>query len=134
MHPAVRARPINKTTVNDLAVAVGWAELREEYRAADALLLPSRLEGFGYVVAEAMACKLPVITTNGTSLPELVEDGFSGKLCTPNDPEAFAAAVRRLDEDPALRRSMGERAGRAGRAKLGPGLLECDRLDAVVGE
>lgn len=63
---------------------------------ADALLFPSRSEGFGLVAAEAMACGLPVIATRGSSLVEVVEDGVTGVLCDKDDVRGFAAAVRGL--------------------------------------
>lgn len=81
--------------------------LRDAYRNADALLFPSRLEGFGYAAAEAMACGTPVIATRASSLPEIVEDGISGILCQPNDVDCFANAVRRLSQNPDLLLALG---------------------------
>lgn len=69
-------------------------------RNADALLFPSRSEGFGLVVAEAMASGLPVIATRGSSLTEVVVDGVTGILCTEGDISAFVAAARGLASDP----------------------------------
>lgn len=63
---------------------------------ADALLFPSRSEGFGLVAAEAMACGLPVIATCGSSLVEVVDDGVTGILCPRDDIDAFAGAAREL--------------------------------------
>lgn len=78
----------------------------------DALLFPSRSEGFGLVVAEAMACGLPVIATRGSSLTEVVEDGVTGILCPEGDITAFAAAARILaaDSDLAVEMSSAARA------------------------
>ncbi|AOV17893.1 hypothetical protein BJI67_13240 [Acidihalobacter aeolianus] len=73
--------------------------LAELYHECDALLFPSRLEGFGMVALEAQSCGLPVVATNGSALPEVVEDGVSGLLCSPESPEEFAQAARRLAED-----------------------------------
>lgn len=56
------------------------SKLIEEYNKCDALLFPSRLEGFGYSVAEAMACGKPVIASRSSSIPELVTDPLNGKL------------------------------------------------------
>ncbi len=78
---------------------------------AEVFLFPSRLEGFGLAVAEAMACGTPVVAARAGALPEVVEDGLTGWLCDPEDPEAFVVAVDRLLQDPALGRSTGE-AGR----------------------
>lgn len=73
---------------------------------ADALLFPSRSEGFGLVAAEAMACGLPVIATRGSSLTEVVEDGTTGMLCPQGDVAAFAAAARALAVDSDLAAAM----------------------------
>ncbi len=78
---------------------------------AEVFLFPSRVEGFGIAAAEAMACGTPVVAARAGGLSEVVEDNLTGWLCDPEDPEAFATAVDRLLQDPALGRSMGE-AGR----------------------
>lgn len=80
--------------------------LRAAYREADALLFPSRLEGFGLVAAEAMACGLPVIAARTSSLPEVVADGQTGLLCPVDDVAAFAATARRMASDLALWQAM----------------------------
>ncbi|RRN80761.1 glycosyltransferase family 1 protein [Pseudoxanthomonas sp. SGD-10] len=79
---------------------------------ADAFLFPSRSEGFGLVVAEAMACGLPVITTRCSALPEVVQDGTTGFLCPINDVHSFAIAAKRLAEDRELLRTMSGQARR----------------------
>jgi glycosyltransferase involved in cell wall biosynthesis len=84
------------------------------YQASDILLFPSRLEGFGIAPAESLACGRPVVTTNISALPEVVDHGENGLLCPRDDVAAYAAAVRRLGEDAALRRRFGEH----GRAKV----------------
>ena len=77
------------------------------YNLSDMLLFPTRLEGFGLCVAEAMACELPIITTNCSSLPELVEDDKGGILCELDDISGFCNAIRYLSEDRDLRMNMG---------------------------
>lgn len=69
---------------------------------ADALLFPSRSEGFGLVAAEAMACGLPVIAVQASSIPEIVGDGVTGILCRQDDVVMFANAARTLAHDGAL--------------------------------
>src|SRR4051794_27248004 len=59
----------------------------------DVLVLPSRQEPFGTVVAEAMAAGTPVVATRVDGLPELVEDGVTGALVEPGDTAALAVAV-----------------------------------------
>ena len=78
------------------------------YRSCDILLFPSRLEGFGIAPAEALACGRPVVTTDASALPEVVDHGQSGLLCRRDDVAGYAAAVRALGEDAGLRRRFGE--------------------------
>ncbi|MCW3000981.1 MAG: glycosyltransferase family 4 protein [Conexibacter sp.] len=62
----------------------------------DVLVLPSRQEPFGTVVAEAMAAGTPVVATRVDGLPELVTDGVTGALVEPGDTAALAVAVLRV--------------------------------------
>jgi glycosyltransferase involved in cell wall biosynthesis len=78
------------------------------YQECDALLLPSRAEGFGYAALEAMACEKPVIASDNTALPELIEDGVTGILCRTGDIDAFSSACRQLAQDAELCARMGK--------------------------
>ncbi len=82
------------------------AELPDWYRAAELLIYPSLYEGFGLPPLEAMACGTPVITSNTSSLPEVVGD--AALLVDPYDVEAIADALARLLEDAELRRQLRE--------------------------
>ncbi|RRR68335.1 MAG: glycosyltransferase family 1 protein [Candidatus Viridilinea halotolerans] len=84
------------------------AGLVAAYQSCDMLLFPSRLEGFGIAPAEALACGRPVVTTNAGALPEVVDEGQSGFLVARDDVAAYAAKVRILGEDSALRRRFAE--------------------------
>ena len=86
---------------------VGHEEMPGVYRSADLLLAPSRHEGFGLAIAEAMACGLPVVATDCSAIPELVEHGRGGILCPMDNVQAFADAIHALADAPALRRDMG---------------------------
>jgi glycosyltransferase involved in cell wall biosynthesis len=81
--------------------------------AADVLVHPARVEGFGYAVAEAMAAGVPVVATDASSLPELVDDERTGLLFPSGDGAAMERAVARYLADPDLR----ARHGAAGREK-----------------
>jgi glycosyltransferase involved in cell wall biosynthesis len=90
------------------------AGLVAAYQSCDILVFPSRLEGFGIAPAEALACGRPVVTTDASALPEVVDHGWNGFLCPRDDVAAYAARVRELGEDRALRARFGEH----GRAKI----------------
>lgn len=86
------------------------------YQAADVFCLPLRehasdIEGFGIVYLEAAVHGLPVVAGRSGGAAEAVEDGKTGILVRPNDPEDTAAALRQLLQDTVLRRRLGE-AGR----------------------
>ncbi|MBU0650421.1 glycosyltransferase family 4 protein, partial [bacterium] len=87
---------VDKTTLNSL-----WMN-------ADIFLFPSLFEGFGIVLTEAMLNQLPIITTNVSAMPELVQDHANGILVPPKNPESLAAAIGKLADDSYLRRKMGE--------------------------
>jgi len=83
------------------------SELVYWYNLCDILLLPTRLEGFGYAVAEAMSCEKPVVTTNCSSLPEIVINGENGFLCKIDDIEDFVDKIMILADNPAMRKNIG---------------------------
>lgn len=75
------------------------AELRQAYQEADLLLLPSRLEGFGYAAAEAMACGVPVVCAEGGAVAEIAPPPECAITCRAGDSAAFAAAISALAAD-----------------------------------
>ncbi len=83
---------------------VDQADLPLWYGAATASLYPSLYEGFGFPPLESMQCGTPVITSNTTSLPEVVGD--AALLVDPHDIAALAAALLRISTDPALRADL----------------------------
>jgi glycosyltransferase involved in cell wall biosynthesis len=108
-----------ETLASDLAalgdrVRVLPARAREElvplYAAADVFALPTWREGFPNVLLEAMAAGLPLVTTPVGAIPDIVRDGKEALLVPPRDPDALAAALRRLVSDADLRLTMGQRA------------------------
>lgn len=88
--------------------AVPFKEMQALYRQMDILLMPSVREGFGLAVAEAMACGLPVVASNCSAIPELINDGKGGFLCPVGDVAAFAEKINFLADSPQLRHEMGE--------------------------
>lgn len=87
------------------------AEVERYLRLADVFVFPSRRETFGIALIEAMACGLPCVvsTIEGVST-DIVDHGTDGLLVPQEDPDAFAEAVVRLLQDPALRDGLGKRA------------------------
>ncbi|HET6454025.1 MAG TPA: glycosyltransferase family 1 protein [Armatimonadota bacterium] len=77
------------------------------YSAAAVFVYPSLYEGFGLPPLEAMACGTPVITSNASSLPEVVGD--AGIMVDPHDAQALAEAILRVMRDPDLRQEMSEK-------------------------
>ncbi len=90
----------------NIADAVQWTgyvsdnDLVSLYQKADALVHPSRYEGFGLQVVEAMACGLPVICSNAGALPEVAGD--AALLVAPDDIDGFAREIESVLTDPSL--------------------------------
>ena len=96
---------------------VGARERVSQYlQAADVFLFPSRREGFGTAVVEAMACGLPCIVAELPGITDFIfsGDGSDGIVVPPEDPSVLAAAAARLIAEPDHARAIGRRArGRA---------------------
>ena len=75
--------------------------------AADVLAAPSRNEGMGRVLVEAMAIGLPVVGTTVGGIPDVIVDGECGRLVAPDDAAALAGALADLGGDAALRAKLG---------------------------
>jgi glycosyltransferase involved in cell wall biosynthesis len=99
-----------KAAVHFLGARQGLVE--ETLAAADIVVVPSLLEGFGLVALEAMAAGRPCVVSRTGGLPEIVEDDDSGILVPAGDVTALTSALDRLVSNPDLRARMGRR-GRA---------------------
>jgi glycosyltransferase involved in cell wall biosynthesis len=93
---------------------VADADLAAVYAMADVFVFPSRYEGFGLPPLEAMACGVPVISSDASSLPEVVGD--AGVLVSPDDADGFATAIKNVLAQPNLAATLRERG--LGRARL----------------
>lgn len=93
-------------------------ELPAVYAAHDILVFPSIwLEPFALVPLQAMSTGMAIVATTAGGTPEAIEDGRTGLLVPPDDSSALANAIRRLGEDPALARRLGENASHAARER-----------------
>jgi glycosyltransferase involved in cell wall biosynthesis len=90
-------------------------ELAQNYAGADVFALPSLYEGYGMVLAEAMARGLPVICTTGGAAANTVPDS-AGLKVPPGDVEAMRAALARMLGDAALRQKIADASWRAGQS------------------
>jgi glycosyltransferase involved in cell wall biosynthesis len=78
-------------------------------REGDMIVLPSRFETLPRVLIEALAAGVPQVATPVNGIPEIVDDGVTGILVEPDNPEALAAAIERLSASPELRSMMAQR-------------------------
>jgi glycosyltransferase involved in cell wall biosynthesis len=92
------------------------SKVQEALRQADIFVLASKIAGDGdrdglpNVLMEAQSQSVPCIATAVSAIPELIEDGATGRLVAPGDPGALAAAITELAGDPALRQQLAARA------------------------
>ncbi|HPB83679.1 MAG TPA: glycosyltransferase family 4 protein [Spirochaetota bacterium] len=109
---------IDKFGINDRITFTGkitTERLVELYSEHEIAVSPSIYEGFGFPAAEAMACELPVIASDGGALPEVVGEHLKTAYVVPTrDPEALAAGIDYLVDNPDRRIAM----GKAGRKRV----------------
>jgi glycosyltransferase involved in cell wall biosynthesis len=104
------ARLIRRLGIGDRVTftgRIGDAAFVHQYARAALAVVPSVYEGFGLPAGEAMACGVPVISTTGGALPEVVGD--AGILVRPGDADALAGAIVRLLDHPEKARELGRR-------------------------
>ena len=97
----------------DIVGSVDDERLQEFYRSATALIMPSRCEGFGLPVAEAISFGVPPIIADATALPEVA--GEAGTLVAPGDVAGFADAIVRIVTNPNLHAELAAKGTRRAR-------------------
>lgn len=90
-----------------------YADVPQDYRAADIFVTTSVSDGTPVSLLEAMASGLPCIATAVGGIPEWITDGENGVLIPPQNPEALAESITRLADAPDLRNALGARARRS---------------------
>lgn len=75
---------------------------------ADVYVMPSKREGLPVASLEAMYCGLPLVTSNIRGLTDVMKNGLSGYMCNPEDVKEFAKGIKKLKENPEMRKKMGE--------------------------
>lgn len=101
---------LRRDACHDAAIFLGNVPnpvMPEVYGASDLSVLPSFLEATSITGLESMASGLPLVGTRVGGIPAIVADGRTGLLVEPGQPDALAAAIRRLIDDIALRQHMG---------------------------
>lgn len=112
---AERVRELGLQDAVHFSGRVAAEDIARAYAESTLAVVPSLYEGFGFPAGEAMACEVPVVSSRGGALPEVVgTDGACGMLVEPKNAEALAHAIDELLAQPERRRQM----GKAGRARV----------------
>lgn len=128
-----------KENLNNLAVEFGVngeveflgvrKDIEELMVSSKIFVLPSRWEGFGIVIIEAMSNMLPVIATNVGGIPELIENGKEGILVPPENSKALARTINSLLENEELREKLSQAAYKKVREKYSIDVYSIHMLD-----
>ncbi len=113
----------------DFRESVSQKTLLDFYSRSDVVVLPSKTEGWGLSLMEAMAFQKPVVASRAGGIPELVRDGVDGILVRPGDVRGLADAIVKLLKD----RRLSARMGRSGSARVKEFSWD-DTADAVLKE
>lgn len=120
LRPALERRAAAPDLAGRVRLLGPRADAAAVMAALDLFVLPSRWEGFGLVLLEAMAAGRPIVASRVSAIPEVVAEGGTALLVPPDDPAALAAAMRALLDDPARRQAMGAAGRRRVAAQFAP--------------
>ncbi|MBI3812202.1 MAG: glycosyltransferase [Nitrospirae bacterium] len=102
-------RQIKELKIEKQVILTGFRnDIPRLLAAMDIVVLSSHLEGLGTSLLDAMAMSRPVVATRVGGIPEMVEDGVTGRLVPPRDPDALAGVLIKLIRRPDERKKMGE--------------------------
>jgi glycosyltransferase involved in cell wall biosynthesis len=112
MPTATIAEAIDSAASEDPSIIVAGtrSDMPNVYAALDVVVLPSWHEGFPYSLLEAQSCGIPAIASAVTGNVDAIIPEVTGLLVPPRDPVALSAAIKRLIDQPGLRRRLGESA------------------------
>ena len=99
--------------------------LRLAYSAADVMVVPSRLDNLPNTATEAMACGTPVVAFRTGGLPEIVNDGVSGRLAEAFEPDDLAQCIAAVVANPEQQRAMAEQARQQAERLWNPKRIAC---------
>ncbi|MBQ9888041.1 MAG: glycosyltransferase family 4 protein [Bacteroidales bacterium] len=108
------ARMAEEVERRGLRGSVSWLgrktgdEKEDIFRRSDIFVFPTYEDCFPLVLLEALAHRLPVVTTDEGGIPDIVQDGVNGLICERRDPESLADCIDTLLANPDLGRKMGE--------------------------
>jgi glycosyltransferase involved in cell wall biosynthesis len=103
-----RAGQLGLGNVVEFVDPVPQADLANEYRMADLVVLPAVDEGFGMALLEAQLCGTAAIGVRSGGLTDIVEDGRTGLLARPDDPDDLARVLKRAMMDAVLRQALAD--------------------------
>jgi N-acetyl-alpha-D-glucosaminyl L-malate synthase BshA len=105
-------KKVSKSNLEDFLIFTGKLspfEMHKYYQAADIFVLPSFTEGLPISVLEAMACGLPIVTTNVGGIPEAIEDGLNGFIINSKDENGLREKLKILIKNKGLREKFGNK-------------------------
>lgn len=115
-----------RLAIDDRVIFAGWLEGDEKlacYRSAQIFCMPSHYEAFGIATLEAMFAGLPIVGTRVGGFPDLVDDGDSGFLVEPSNPDELAQALGKLVTNASLAARMGRTARERALARFSCGAI-----------
>lgn len=119
--------------LNDYVTLTGFRDdVPAYFRAADVVMVPSRVEPFGNVAVEAQMAGKPVVASDVQGLAEIVIDGETGLLVPPGGPTVLAAAVTRLLDDPGLATVLARQGQERARKVFDPSRYGLALVEAVL--
>lgn len=132
LEPSLRAQ-VRERGLTDAVTFLGFRSNPWKFIAqADVFALSSRYEGFGNVLIEAMTLGIPVVATASPGTRDIVESESTGLLVTSHTVDAFATALQRVIENPAMREAMSRAARRAAERFAAPAVIA--RYETVLQE